>query len=1172
MASTSGRQQASEREAHLVQMPLAIRKINQLITDGTDSARLIEQSCEILTEVLGYDLPWIVLAEQFVQCEFPHCMQQALAQDMVVVVENPDTECAGCPLTDVCANQSRMICRMERGGWIYGVVSICVPSFRGSDAEEQELFRELAGDLAFGLNRIGKDRDLLRNRELLAAAEHIAHWVGWELDLQTGKLVWSDETYRIFGFEPRQFPATYSAFLEAVHPDDRATVDTAYSDSLRDKRDGYEIVHRVVHRTTGKIRYVHVRCRHLKDDDGHIIRSIGWVQDITERRQLERHSAEEKALARVTEKLLGAGSFEEISLLVLDTARQLTGSSFGFAGYLDPQTGHFVSDTMTRDIWDACQVADKTVIFEKFSGLWGWVLSNCRPLLSNNPKNDHRASGIPEGHIPIHRFLGVPVLYNQELIGMIALANSQLDYTDQDLAVIQRLSQIYSLRINEKRVQDALRKRERHLTYLNTVSPAIVYSLDATDSSPTWVSSNVTSIMGYTLDEVLQPGWWAGHLHPEDRDQALAMSALVFDTERSLHEYRFQRKDGEFVWILDDLRLLRDDQGKTVGLVGSWLDITERKQADEVVNQIEEKIQSILDNLSDVIWSLSWPNFDVLFISPSVEIVYERPLQDFYDDPLIWQKAVHPDDKHLTDNALAQLLNNGTAEHEYRIVTPGGIVKWIHDKSKIIYDESNNPVRVDGIVTDITNRKCAEEELQRSEELWRITLSNVTDTVILTDAQGRITFVCPNVHFIFGYSDSEVMALGHIERLLDDLEYDPGELERYDVINNLYCEITDKHGNHHDGLVGVKNVDFQGHKLLFTVHEATKLLNVNKLNRILQCLANLRKQFILEPDPFKLFPQFLEELLSITKSEFGLVGDVLSDNGNPYVKMYALTNLAWDAETTKLYNDFSQKGYELRKLDNLVGLVVTSGKPVISNDPATDPRGAVFPKGHPRIMSFIGIPIIYGDKLVGVVGLANRPGGYDQKSLDCISPVIAGLGQIIVARWESEARENAEAKLLELATTDSLTGAINRRGFNTHLGAIIASNSRYPEETALLMLDIDHFKSVNDTYGHDAGDQVLIKLVQQLQSIIRKVDILARWGGEEFIILMPKTNKEKAVILAERIRQHIEDYEFDHPQYITISLGLTSLEKYDTLESIVKRADDALYQAKQSGRNRVIAL
>ncbi len=119
-------------------------------------------------------------------------------------------------------------------------------------------------------------------------------------------------------------------------------------------------------------------------------------------------------------------------------------------------------------------------------------------------------------------------------------------------------------------------------------------------------------------------------------------------------------------------------------------------------------------------------------------------------------------------------------------------------------------------------------ELRESEELWRLTLSEVTDTVILTDDRGRLTFVCPNVHFNFGYSVKEVMAMGHVERLLDGLTYDQTELDRRGVIINLHCLITDKHGNRHDGLIGVKQVDFQGHKRMYTVHEATEIMTASR--------------------------------------------------------------------------------------------------------------------------------------------------------------------------------------------------------------------------------------------------------------------------------------------------------------------------------------------------------
>ncbi len=121
----------------------------------------------------------------------------------------------------------------------------------------------------------------------LKRAEEIAHLGSWELDLTTNQLTWSDEIYRIFGLRSQEFGATYEAFLDAVHPEDRAAVDGAYSGSLREGRDSYEIVHRVVQRYSGEVRVVHEKCEHIRDDSGQIIRSIGMVQDITERKHAE---------------------------------------------------------------------------------------------------------------------------------------------------------------------------------------------------------------------------------------------------------------------------------------------------------------------------------------------------------------------------------------------------------------------------------------------------------------------------------------------------------------------------------------------------------------------------------------------------------------------------------------------------------------------------------------------------------------------------------------------------------------------------------------------------------------------------------------------------------------------------------------------------------------------
>ncbi len=164
----------------------------------------------------------------------------------------------------------------------------------------------------------------------------------------------------------------------------------------------------------------------------------------------------ERAVADLSAALIASEPVEDISYRVLEHARRLTGSAFGYVGYIDPETGHLVSSTMTRDIWDACEVAGKSVVFEEFGGLWGWVLDHHQPLLTNTPAADPRSSGIPEGHLPIRRFLSAPALIGGELVGQIALANPDRDYTDDDLALIQRLASLYALAVQRRQMESQM--------------------------------------------------------------------------------------------------------------------------------------------------------------------------------------------------------------------------------------------------------------------------------------------------------------------------------------------------------------------------------------------------------------------------------------------------------------------------------------------------------------------------------------------------------------------------------------------------------------------------------------------------------------------------------------------------------------------------------------------
>ncbi len=168
------------------------------------------------------------------------------------------------------------------------------------------------------------------------------------------------------------------------------------------------------------------------------------------------------------------------------------------------------------------------------------------------------------------------------------------------------------------------------------------------------------------------------------------------------------------------------------------------------------------------------------------------------------------------------------------------------------------------------------------------------------------------------------------------------------------------------------------------------------------------------------------------------------------------------------------------------------------------------------------------------------------------------------------ALKQAEAELQRLSTTDPLTGAYNRRIFMDLLTREMQRAGRYGELFSLLMFDIDHFKMVNDQYGHDAGDRVLQEVVRLGMETIRQADTLARWGGEEFMVLLPRTDGDKAHAMGERLRKHVADHTFTDGCHLTISIGVTSFSRNDTVDSLLKRVDEALYRAKKSGRNMVV--
>ncbi|HYQ39154.1 MAG TPA: diguanylate cyclase [Pseudomonas sp.] len=165
--------------------------------------------------------------------------------------------------------------------------------------------------------------------------------------------------------------------------------------------------------------------------------------------------------------------------------------------------------------------------------------------------------------------------------------------------------------------------------------------------------------------------------------------------------------------------------------------------------------------------------------------------------------------------------------------------------------------------------------------------------------------------------------------------------------------------------------------------------------------------------------------------------------------------------------------------------------------------------------------------------------------------------------------KQVEDELRTLTITDPLTGIYNRRYFLDHLDSELARNSRIPRGLSLIMLDIDHFKRINDTWGHDVGDLVLKELCQRIGARLRRVDMFCRIGGEEFVIICPETGLAQAVHLAEALRERVQAPPFAGVGQVTVSFGVSSVRPGDSGEALLQRADQALYAAKEGGRNRV---
>ena len=176
---------------------------------------------------------------------------------------------------------------------------------------------------------------------------------------------------------------------------------------------------------------------------------------------------------------------------------------------------------------------------------------------------------------------------------------------------------------------------------------------------------------------------------------------------------------------------------------------------------------------------------------------------------------------------------------------------------------------------------------------------------------------------------------------------------------------------------------------------------------------------------------------------------------------------------------------------------------------------------------------------------------------------------IVTSLWWMRRLNALNRRLQQLSVTDALTGLFNRTGLSASLPLDIERAQRYRRSLSVVLLDLDHFKRVNDEFGHLVGDQVLVEFAKLIQATVRQVDAIYRWGGEEFLIVCPETPPELVSNLTERVLDGVRQHRFPTLRTMTVSAGIANLGASDTMTSLLQRADEALYQAKTAGRDRI---
>ncbi len=421
---------------------------------------------------------------------------------------------------------------------------------------------------------------------------------------------------------------------------------------------------------------------------------------------------------------------------------------------------------------------------------------------------------------------------------------------------------------------------------------------------------------------------------------------------------------------------------------------------------------------------------------------------------------------------------------------------WLALDVRPVSNDQGEVVNFIAIESEITERRLIDEEQRRLAAI----VGSSDDAIISKNLDGIITSWNPAAEKIFGYSAEETigqpMAMLVPPERADEEPKILAKLRQGEKVDHFETVRVRKDGGLIDVSVSISPIQGRDGSIIGASKIARDITERNRQQKaleqsleLLEIVQKTQLRFIREQDPSKIFSELLDDLLRITKSEYGFIGELRhTPEGQPFIKAYGITNIAWDDQNQRFYEDNAPTGLELHKLDNFFGSVVLTGETILTNEPAKDPRSTGLPKGPPKLDAFLGIPFFHGSETIGMLAIANRTGGYDQAIADFLRPLIGASANILGAYRTERTLKDREKRMSAVLETvvDGIVTINNNGTIETFNPAAMRIFGYKAEETVghnVKMLMPEPYHTEHDGYlqnFHEGGEAKVIGIGREV--------------------------------------------------------------------------------------------